>query len=119
MPKQRKERNVYWENKGPSGPSIKVELIDDFDARGKHRVYGRGDHFVRLILNMDIWQDRNGRLFARFWSRNDEVDWHSYEIVGLSDNVGLNLPIGELDEQWVPECLRDEYDSWVVSEMPF
>jgi hypothetical protein len=118
MPKQRKERNVYWENKGPSGLSIKIELTDDFDARGKHRVYGRGDLFGRLVLNMDIWRDRNGRLFARFLSRSSEVDWYSYEIFGLPEDIQLTQPGEALNEKWAPECLRDEYDSWVVSEMP-
>lgn len=119
MSKQRKKRVVYWEGKGPTGPSIQIELTDQFDARGKHRVYGRGDRIGRLVLNMDVWQARNGRLFVRFWSRNDEVDSYSYEVVGLSDTNRPNNPVGEFGEHWIPECLRDEYDNWVLSEMPF
>lgn len=71
---KRRKRIVYWEGKGPSGRSIWIEQIENFDARGKHLVFGRGDHFAALTLNMDIWQDRNGRLVARFWSRNSNVD---------------------------------------------
>ncbi len=117
MLKQRKKRILYWEGKGPSNPTIQLKLIDHFDARGKHRVYGRGDHFPRLVLNMDIWRDRNGRLLVRFWSRNREIDWYSYEIMGFMDAIRPEQAIKEQDEKWVPECLRDEYENWALSEL--
>ena len=78
----KKQSLGYWDSEGPIDSSIRVEEIDPFDARGKRRVYGRGDIFDRLTLNIDVWRSRNGRLFVRFWSRSAEVDWRSYEIFG-------------------------------------
>ena len=106
---------AYWDTEAPIGPSIRVEEIDHFDARGKRRVYGRGDIFDRLALNMDIWRSRNGRLFVRFWSRSKEVDWRSYEIVGLLDiESHEDTPTSGFSEEWIPECLREEYNDWVL-----
>jgi len=55
----KKQSLAYWDTEGPIGSSIRVEDIDRFDARGKRRVYGRGDIFDRLTLNMDA-----GRLLS-------------------------------------------------------
>lgn len=122
MSKPQKERFVDWGERGPSGQSIRFEHIGHFDARGKRRVYGRCDQFGHrgLALNMDIWRANDGRLFARFWSRNTEVDECSYEIVGLSDpKLPDDAVAADFGEQWVPECLRQEYDNWVLSELAF
>ena len=77
---------------------------------------------VTLILNLDIWRAKDGRLLARFWSRNDEVDCCSYEIVGLFQSAGQQT-IADAGakgrRRWVPKRLRDEYENWVLSEMPF
>ena len=117
MSKRKKFRVVYWEHRAATGPSIRLEFIAHFDARGKQRVYGRGDHFGKLTVNMDVWRAKDGRLFARFWSRNDEVDWWSLEIVGLSfTKRAHNIAAAEFGEHWVPQCLRDEYEKWVISE---
>jgi hypothetical protein len=119
MSKQKKKWIVDWEEKGPIGSSIHIEHIDDFDARGKHRVYGRGDQFGRrFTLNMDVWRSTSGRLLVRFWSRNYHVDWYSYEIFGITDEKkhGNGTTI-EFGEHWVPESLREAYDSWVLSEL--
>lgn len=111
----KKQSLAYWDTEAPIGPSIRVEEIDHFDARGKRRVYGRGDQFARLALNMDIWRSRNGRLVVRFWSRSKEFDWLSYEIVGLLDFESHDdTPTSGFSEDWIPECLRVEYDNWVL-----
>jgi hypothetical protein len=69
---------------------------------------------------MDFWRTKDGRLFARFWSRSEEVDWYSYEVIGRSSTVSsVGSEAGDFGEALVPECLRDEYDNWLVSEMPF
>jgi hypothetical protein len=94
------------------------------------RVYGRGDHFGNVrgnTFNMDVWLSRSGRLLARFWARSEEVDWLSFEITGYTQadkargwDAAAKRDVGkchELDEDWVPECLRDEYDDWVISEL--
>lgn len=115
MSKQEKERVVYWEREAETNPSARFEVIAHFDARGKHRVYGRSDHFGKLALKMDVWQTKDGRLLVRVWSCNDEIDWCSYEIVGLSiDNLSHDQAAG-FGEHWIPECLREEYEDWVVS----
>lgn len=110
---------TYWDTcKGPTDSSIHLEFIDHFDARGKRRVYGRGDYFGRMGLHMDVWQSRDGRLFVRFWSRSRKVDWYSYEIIGLPDSKQRCLEEAtEFSEHWIPECLREEYDNWVLSEL--
>jgi hypothetical protein len=95
----------------------KVNYIDHFDARGMRRVYGRGDHFSGgRTLNIDVWLTKRGRLVARFWSRSSEVDGMSLEVTGFSTDLLLPSKLAGLDERWVPKCLRDEYDTWVITE---
>lgn len=57
-----------WEQNIQHDARIKLAVIDDFNARGMKRVYGRGDQFKNWTLNLDLWKNREGRLFARFWS---------------------------------------------------
>ena len=118
MGKRRKQWVVQWDSAALISSSIRIEGIDHFDARGKLRVYGRGDHFGRSTFKMDVWQSRDRRLFVRFWSPYQEVDWGSYELVGLIDSeIPDRSPTSYFTDQWIPECLRQEYDTWVISEM--
>jgi hypothetical protein len=111
---------VLWELDGCCGRGIKLGFIDHFDARGMRRVYGRCDHCGRgPAFYMDVWLTRSGRVLARFWSRSSEVDGVSFEIVGVSRTPPASGKKYELDELWVPQCLRDEYDNWILSEMWF
>src|ERR1017187_51966 len=106
-----------WDRGGPRGRGIKVNNIAHFDARGMRRVFGRGISYLGgHDFNMDVWLTRSGRLLARFWSRSSKVDWKSYEIVGLPLTPPPTSKRREMDERWVPQCLRDEYDNWIVSE---
>lgn len=111
---------AYWEAiSGRRDPGIEVKSIDHFNARGMRRVYGRGDTFSlggkRIYKrNMDIWLTREGRLLARFWARDNEVDDESFEIIGLSHPPLLEQNSG-LSEEWVAQGLRKEYDDWLVS----
>jgi hypothetical protein len=106
---------VGWEGDGRRGRGIKLRYISHFDARGMSPVYGRGDHFgYGRTFNMDVWLTRTGRLLARFWSRSSEVDWEAYEIVGLSHSPVREKEMG-LSEDWVPQRLRTQYDSWIIS----
>ena len=73
-----------WESEAPIGSSIILEGIGHFDARGKRRVFGRGDIYPRLTLNMDVWRSSNGRLFVRFWTRAQDYDWCSDSQLGGS-----------------------------------
>ena len=98
-------------------PDSRVDFIDNFDARGMRRVYGRGDHWLGgRSMNIDVWLTKNGRLVARFWSRSSDVDGMSLEVTGFSPDILLPNKLEGLDERWVPQCLRDEYDRWVISE---
>jgi len=101
-----------WFKTGPSDPCIKIRMIEPFDARGMRRVYGRKDQFkFRLTFNMNIWKDREGHIYVRFWSHRYEVDWESYEILGSSVwDCGPSF-----DEDSVPQVLREEYDNWILS----
>ena len=115
---------VCWENNGLTDSQIEIHFIGHFDARGMRRLYGRGDHFPgqqgdifairRRIFNMDIWADRNNRVFARFWSRSDDVDCCSYEITGMSLVNFDRHATAQLNECWVPQRLRYEYDEWII-----
>ena len=81
--RRKKERFVCWDTSGPTSRGIRVEPTEHFDARGMRHIYGQGDHFGHLVLNMDVWRGKNGRALARFWSRSQEVDGESYEVFGL------------------------------------
>jgi hypothetical protein len=114
-----KKRIVHWEIDGPDCTTIRVKAIVHFDARGMRRVYGRGDHVGRLTFNMDVWKSAVGLLHVRFWSRSSEVDWESYQVMGMPSDL-LEVQVFEnFDESWVPEKIRDEYDNWVLAELPF
>lgn len=109
---------TLWEHKGLRGRGIRVEYITDFDARGMCRVYGRGDHFGRgRTFHMDVWLTRGGRLLARFWARRDEVDALSLEVFNQSHASPPKRKTCAMNESWVPQCLREEYDNWITSEL--
>jgi hypothetical protein len=110
---------ITWDSDPPSKNRIQIEYTDFFDARGMRRVYGRGDHFGRkAAFNMDIWLDRKGALFARFWSRSKEVDNLSIAIYGiLPDAIPTRSKRAAFSDAWLPKSLRDEYDKWITSEL--
>lgn len=111
-------RRVHWDGNGLTAKSVRIELIEPFDARGKRLVYGRGDHFQGRTLNMDVWLSREGILYARFWSRSRYVEGCNYAVTGVAEPPGRRKKgVAALDERWVPELLRDEYDDWVVCEI--
>jgi hypothetical protein len=68
---------------------------------------------------MDVWRTRDQRLVARLWSRCQEVDDYSVQIVGFSGPRKGSRSAPSCGERWIPECLRDEYESWITSEIPF
>jgi hypothetical protein len=82
------------------------------------RVYGRGDRFgCKAVFNMDIWRARNGNLFARFWSRNSEVDDLLVSIHGtLADSIPERDKEAAFSDAWIQKALREEYDEWIISE---
>jgi hypothetical protein len=129
---RRRNDVVAWAQKGPPRTkSIYLLNIPHFSARGMQPIYGRGDHYpIRnnpelrkmfrwaenartLICKMDMWQHKEGRILVRFHTRRRRLDRWSFEL------RGLKLPItrkrgGLLDEDCVPETLRDRYEEWVV-----
>ncbi len=106
-----------WEQRGRRGRGISLNYIGHFDAHGMRRVYSRGDHFGRgRTFNMDVWLTRSGRLLVRFWARRDELDWQSLEVIGFSHAPPPKNEKREMNEDWAPQCLRDEYDNWILSE---
>ena len=69
---------------------------------------------------MDVWRSTDTRLWVRFWSHSKDVEWESYEVVGIiPPPASVDEKHKEFDEGWVPEAIRDEYDNWFVAEMPF
>ena len=108
---------TIWDSRGRRGRAIRCDYIGPFDARGMRRMYGRGDHFGRgRTFNMDVWLTGTGRILVRFWARRDEVDWLSLEVFGLFQPLPQRNKKHEMSEDWVPQCLRDEYDNWILSE---
>lgn len=101
---------VHWDQTIQHAPQVKVAAIENFSARGMRRVYGRGDRFKNWTLSLDLWKTKDGRLLARFWSRSQEVDWESWEVIGLEQ-----ADYSYADERWVPWCLRKAYDNWVLA----
>ena len=107
----------YWDSEGPNSPEVYIEEIDHFDARGKVRVYGRGDHFVEKDFNMDIWRGRDRMMIVRFWSKYcdskyDDIYGRSFKIVGMLDtDITSNKMMGN----WIPYCLRVQYDDWIFN----
>jgi len=106
---------IQWNtNKGTMGRHIQVREIAHFDARGKRSIYRRGDKFLgKACFNMDIWIDSTGRLLARCWSRSEDVDLRSFEVVGFPSSL---IPEfhgrSTTDDAWIPESLRHEYEEW-------
>lgn len=116
MTKRRTYQGLAWFANGPTSRRIHWKYIGHFDARGMRRVYGRGDHFGSWTANMDVWRTRDRRVLARFWSRSHDVDTCSCEVFGLTvpDFDAEHVPAD--GERWIPRCLRDAYDNWVISE---
>ena len=100
----------YWKSEGPNSPEVYIEEIDYFDARGKVRVYGRGDHFVEKDFNMDIWRGRDRMMLVRFWAKDEDIDWRAFKIVGMLDT---DITGSRMMGDWIPYCLRVEYDDWI------
>lgn len=108
----------YWDADGPTNPEIYLEDIDYFSARGLRRVYGRGDIFRfsygETEFQMTIWRDRNRKLFVRFWSDDEDIDWRAYTIIGMPDTATID-DYGQ--GNWIPYCLRSAYDEWITDEI--
>ena len=64
-----------------------------------HQVYGRRDYFGETDFNMDIWRCRDRRMFVRFWSKDDDIDWRAFKVVGMLDtDITGNKMMGN----WIP-----------------
>lgn len=107
---------VGWECRALQQPSVTIESVDEFDARGMKRVYGRCEVFGggQPEFELDMWRGKDGRLLARFSSRGLEIDSQSY-AVHWSDQVELPY----MDEKWVPEVLRKAYDIWLIANIRY
>lgn len=126
MAKLSNDFRLFWDFEGPTDSSISLEPVDHFDARGMRPVYGRGDHgWHRAPFEMNIWVTRNQRLFVRFSSRSQIVDWSSYELIGLKPGTyPLDTPKScfdgvwrnDFNDDWIPRCLKEEYNDWIVQE---
>ena len=109
----RKVDFVFWDS--PKGPSRRksIQILDapNSAAHGMRLIYGRGDHFGRLSCGMDMLLRKDGRVFVRFYSPGKRVTYRTYELVGLQ-----LPPLPErgklLEDNCVPEILRDLYDDW-------
>jgi hypothetical protein len=107
-----------WESVPLRGSRIRIQSVAAFNARGMKHLYGRSDKFGRkAAYNMDVWRDRDGKLFARFWSRNWDVDGLSIAIHGIApDLIPEGTNEGALSDEWIPKQLRDDYYNWIISE---
>jgi hypothetical protein len=120
---------TYWEH--PPLRALKAAVLDigAFDARGMKLAFGRGDHYLRgdrlglgdhgskTSFRLDVWLTRRGRLLARFWSRSGDTDTVSVEVTGFSPKLPLPSKGHQLDERWVPRCLRNAYADWIEDQM--
>lgn len=117
MPIGTKAGVAVWDETGSGDPSITFSYIEPFDARVLRRTYARVDHLGRQIFNLDVWKSRDGRLLVRLWSRSRDVDTCSLEIHGFSAADRTWQAPCRMNEQWVPHCLREEYDLLILSNM--
>jgi hypothetical protein len=107
---------IIWNHPSCGNSNAVAIAIEPFSARGMQRIYGRTDHFPgHPSFNLDIWQDRKGQLRARFGSRGNEVDNEAWAI----EDVPVMPPLSgsSVDEQWVPDCLRQRYGAWVLTNL--
>jgi hypothetical protein len=105
---------AHWDSRPPSH-SARVRAIHRFDARGMHRVYGRGDRFgSRASFIMDIWTSTAGRLLMRFWSHCADIEERSFEIEGVP---AISIPPRRVQlrscDAWIPKTVRAAYDQWI------
>jgi hypothetical protein len=105
---------AYWDIAAPRGKALAIRSIDPFDARGMRCIYGRGDGWPRRSFHMDVWSSKDGRVFARFWSRSKGVPWQSYEVFGLKPVAPDPDSLPKYSERNVPGLLRFQYDQWIV-----
>lgn len=107
-----------WRSASPR-TKADIEEIDHFDARGMRCVYGRGDHFGRPhTYHMDIFLDRQGRLFMRWWARSKYIAWRSFEIKGVDTRkIRPDNLRSEDKDRWVPRAARDSYAEWIMENM--
>ena len=63
---------------------------------------------------MDVWADRESRLFYRFWSRSKGVEPESYKVEGLKPIPADPTKTDRFSELNVPETLRHAYDWWIA-----
>ena len=103
----------YWDSEGPNNPEVYIEEIDHFDPRGKFQVYGRGDIFGKTEFDMTIWWGRDQRMLVPFWSKDDDIEWRAFKIVGMLDT---DITGSRMMGDWIPYCLRVEYDDWISDE---
>jgi len=108
-----KSQIVNWESVAPHS-SATIEEIDHFNARGMKPVYGRGDVFPRYrTFHMDIWKNKYNRFYIRFWSRNSDTDWQSFEVIGIDLDSLTVIDKKESTDVWIPQVVRDAYEEWV------
>ena len=109
---------ISWDTDPPPKSRIRIEYIRSFNARGMRRVFGRGDRFGRrAAFNMDVWRDRKGNLFARFWSRDAEVDDLSLAIHGIhTDSIPKPSDGPVFSDAWLPQAFRNRYEQWITGE---
>ena len=110
------DMTFLWNRDSSRGRQIRVKFIDEFDARGMKRVYGRCDRWGRgRIFNLDIWITREGRLLARFWAASGDAERESFEITGVSRQRLAELI--EDEDSWISNRLRKEYENWTISNL--
>ena len=108
----------HWMSVAPETEAT-VEEIGHFNARGMRRVFGCGVHCGRHYnFQMDIWITRDKRLMMRCWPPCKGIDWRSFEIKGI-DVSKIPKPDKEkgLQDSWVPEAARNEFDEWLEDEL--
>jgi hypothetical protein len=111
------EEGVPWQTTPPKRQPAVVQRIDSFNSRGMRLVYGRGDCWPHRSFQMDVWADRESRLFYRFWSRSKGVKPESYKVEGLKPIPADPTKTDRFSELNVPETLRHAYDWWIASNV--
>jgi hypothetical protein len=87
------------------------------------RAFGWAEIACRLVCKMNIWQNKEERLFVRIYTNQKWLAINSYEIISHKIPDGRKPPPRQLlKDEWVPEVLRDLYvqhvADWIEDESP-
>jgi hypothetical protein len=101
-----------WEHKVEEFGGLRM-WIPAFKTCGMRRMYSRADtcsRNPRKNYNLEVWEARDGRLFAKMWITKQRITNEYHQV------QGYHYPhFPKQDERWAPQVLRDHYIGWAMA----